>query len=95
MDHDEPGGDDRSCEESHDERGVPRSPAGNASPGGLGGGDFASLLGDPGPGEDEGRVRLRCPDPTCDQTGTAADYRAAYWPRCERHLRRMVLVEAG
>ena len=94
MDHDEPGGDDRSWEDSPDDQDVDRSPARPSAPGGFGGGDFASLLGNPDPGDDEGRVRLRCPDPTCDQTGTAADYRAAYWPRCERHLRRMVLVEA-
>ena len=95
MAHDGLGGDDRPWENvpSDDDQAAvdERGPGGSD----FGTGDFATLLGNPGAGEEVERVRLRCPDPGCDQTGTAADYRAAYWPRCERHLRRMVLVAAG
>jgi len=61
----------------------------------LGLSDFAGLLGNPTANEDAGPVRLRCPEPGCDQTSTAADYRQAYWPKCQRHRVKMVLVEAG
>jgi hypothetical protein len=57
--------------------------------------DFAGLLGNPTAVEATGRVRLRCPEPECDQNGTAADYRQAYWLKCQRHGVRMVLVEAS
>jgi hypothetical protein len=91
MDHDEQSP-DRHREEAPDEQVEERE---RGPSGDVGLGDFAGLLGDPGRDEEHGRVRLRCPKPGCDQTGTAADYRRAYWPKCQRHRVKMVLVEAG
>jgi hypothetical protein len=90
MDHDEQSP-DRHSEEAPDER----VEEGERGPGGdLGLSDFAGLLGNPTAVEESERVRLRCPEPGCDQSGTAADYRQAYWPKCQRHRVKMVLVEA-
>jgi hypothetical protein len=91
MDYDE-GSSEGRREAAHDQPAEERE----RGPGGdYGSSDLAGLLGNPTTGEEPGRVRLRCPEPGCDQTGSAADYRQAYWPRCQRHHARMVRVEAG
>ena len=90
-------GDDERLPEGRREEADDRSEEGRER--GLGGdfglGDYAGLLGNPTTGTELGRVRLRCPQPDCDQTGSAADYRKAYWPKCQRHHLRMVEVEGG
>lgn len=88
--------DERSPEDRREDATDDRGEGRERGPGGdYGLSDFAGLLGNPTTGTELGRVRLRCPRPDCDQTGRAADYRQAYWPKCRRHQVRMVEVEGG
>jgi hypothetical protein len=89
-------GDEERSPEGRREDASDRSEERERGPGGdFGLGDYAGLLGNPTTGTELGRVRLRCPRDDCDQTGSAADYRQAYWPKCQRHHLRMVEVEGG
>jgi hypothetical protein len=88
------GDDERSPEGRREEASDQSEEGRERGPGGdYGLSDFAGLLGDPTMAGEAGRVRLRCPERGCDQTGSAADWRQAYWPKCQRHHVRM--VEAG
>jgi hypothetical protein len=88
------GDDERSPEGRREDAIDDRPEERERGPGGdFGLADYAGLLGNPTLGEELGRVRLRCPEDECDQVGSAADYRKAYWPKCHRHHLRMVLVE--
>jgi hypothetical protein len=100
MDQDESRAADGQREDAPDELVEERDRgSGGGSDADLGLGDYGALLGNPvglyGDPKLDGRVALRCPEASCEQTGTAADYRKAYWPKCRHHRVRMVLLEAG